>query len=103
MAADTRIELVRSGGLAGISMGADVRVGDLPSEQAAAVDAALAEVDLDALAARRAAPTGPDRYQYDVVVTDGGRRRSVRLGESEVPAELRPLLDALVPMARPRP
>ena len=103
MASDTFIELVRSGGLAGISMATEVRVGDLPPEKAAAVEGALGQVDLGALAARRAAPAGPDRYQYDVTVVDGGERHTFRLGESEVPAELRPLLDALVPMVRPRP
>lgn len=104
MADDTRIELVRSGGLAGVSMGADVRIGDLPPETAAAVDRALRQVDLGALAARRAAaPAGADQYQFDVTVTEAGERHSFRLGEAEVPAELRPLLDALVPMVRPRP
>lgn len=104
MAADTHIELVRSGGVAGISMGTAARVGDLPPEAAAAVDRVLEHVDLDALASRpAAAPSGADRYQYDVTVTAGGRRHSLRFGEADVPAELRPLLDALVPMVRPRP
>lgn len=105
MADDTRIELVRSGGLAGLSMGTAVRVGDLPPETAAAVDSALSQVDLDALAAPRASRevSGADRFQYDLDVTDGDRHHRISLAETEVPPQLRPLLDALLPLAQPRP
>lgn len=104
MAADTRIELVRSGGLAGLSMATAVRVGDLPPETAAVVDSALSQVDLGALTRRaRAQPSGADRFQYDLSVIEGDQHHSVTLGEAEVPPQLRPLLDALLPLARPRP
>lgn len=105
MADDTRIELVRSGGLAGLSMGTAVRVGDLPPEKAAAVDSALRDVDLDALSLTRATrePAGADRFQYDIEVTEGDRRHRFSLGEADVPSELKPLLDALLPLAQPRP
>ena len=101
----TRIDFVRSGGLAGLSLVASVDASTLEPEAAAAVHDALDRVDLGALSRQaRRAPSGPDRFQYDLTVTtDDGGSQTVTLEEAEVPAELRPLIDALVPLARPRP
>ncbi len=102
--AGTRIDLVRSGGLGGLSLGASVDVAGLPPDAAAAVRDALSRVDLAALSDRPPGPpSGADRFQYDLTVTTGDRSQSVSLQESEVPAELRPLIKALLPLARPRP
>ena len=48
-------------------------------------------------------PSVPDRFQYDLTVTGDGQTRSVTLHEPDVPAELRPLIKALMPLAQPRP
>jgi len=103
MASDTHVDLVRSGGMAGLSMGTSVDVSSLAPEAAAAVSQALSQVDLDVLARRpAAAPSGPDRFQYDLTVETGGESHSVTLQEPDVPAELRPLIGALMPLAQPR-
>ena len=101
----TRIDFVRSGGLAGLSLAASVDASTLDPEAAAAVRDALDRVDLGALSQQgRRAPSAPDRFQYDITVTtDDGRSQTVTLEESDVPGELRPLIDALMPLARPRP
>jgi len=100
---DTHIDLVRSGGLAGLSLGTSIDVSSLAPDAAAAVTDALAGVDLGALA-RRPAPevSGPDRFQYDLTVSSGGESHSVSLHEPDVPAGLRPLIKALMPLAQPR-
>ncbi len=102
--ADTHIDLVRSGGMAGLSLGTSVDVSSLPPDAATAVSGALSQVDVGALARRPpAVPSGPDRFQYDLTVTKAGESQSVSLQESEVPADLRPLINALMPLAQPRP
>src|SRR5436190_16314996 len=100
--ADTHLDLVRSGGLAGLSLGTSVHLSSLPPDAATAVSGALDQVDVGALARRPPAePSGPDRYQYDLTVTRGGTTHSVSLQEGDVPSELRPLIKALMPLAQP--
>jgi hypothetical protein len=97
------LQLVQSGGLAGLTLVAEVEVDDLPADAAVVVRRALATVDLPALAARPPPPpAGPDRFSYELTVDCAGERRCVRLQEPEVPPELRPLLSTLLPLARPR-
>jgi Emfourin len=103
--ADDRIhlQLVQSGGLAGLTLVAEVDVDDLPADAAAVVRRALDTVDLPALAARPPPPpAGPDRFSYDLTVEAAGEHQQVKLQEPEVPPELRPLLSALLPLARPQ-
>ena len=97
------LQLVQSGGLAGLTLVADVDVDDLPGDAAVAVRRALATVDLPTLAARPPPPpAGPDRFSYELTVDGGGERRFVKLQEPEVPAGLRTVLTALLPLAHPR-
>lgn len=102
-AAETHIDLVRSGGMAGLSLGTSVALSSLAPDTAATVAEALSRVDVAGLAQRPAvAPSGPDRFQYDLTVTSGGQTHAVSLHEPDVPAELRPLINALMPLAQPR-
>ena len=97
------VQLVQSGGLAGLTLVADVDVDDLPPDAAVAVRRALDTADLPSLAARPPSPpAGPDRFSYELTVDGRGERRCVKLQEPDVPAELRPVLTALLPLARPR-
>ena len=103
--ADDRIhlQLVQNGGLAGLTLVAEVDVDDLPAEAASVVRRALDTVDLPALAASPPPPPlGPDRFSYELTVDAAGGQRSVKLQEPEVPPELRPLLATLLPLAKPR-
>ena len=97
----TRVRLTRSGGLAGISMVADVDLEELPAATADQVRAALAEVDFDAPAAPPAARRGAaDAYQYDLEVTDHGTR-ALTAHDPFVGPGMRALLDVLMPLAEP--
>ena len=102
------MRLTRSGGLAGLSMVASVDLDDLPPATAEQVRAALAEVDFDrppasAVAGEQAGPAWPgaaDTYQYDLEVTDGGKR-SITVHEPVSSPELQALIDVLLPRAAP--
>ncbi len=98
------LQLVQSGGLAGLTLVAEVDVDDLPADAAVLVRRALDATDLPALAARPPPPpVGPDRFSYELTVESGGDRQCLKLQEPEVPPELRPVLLTLLPLARPRP
>jgi hypothetical protein len=98
-----QIDLERSGGFAGTSLKASVDTSRLPADEAGTIAGLVDRVDFDALAAGTGAPArAPDRFQYDLVVRRGKRRHALSLGESQVPPELRPLLDHLVALAKRR-
>jgi hypothetical protein len=86
-----RIELVRSGGVAGVTRRWSLDSADLSPKEAAEFEPLLAALD-DAPAA---APPGADRFQYELRVTRGEQTRTVTLHEGAIPAELRPLIDRL--------
>jgi hypothetical protein len=99
----TRVQLTRSGGLAGLSLVASVDLDDVPADTAEAVRAALDQVDFDAPAMRgggRPMPGAADTYQYDLVVTGEGRR-SLTAHEPLSDPGLQALSEVLLPLARP--
>jgi hypothetical protein len=88
------IDLVRSGGFAGISRRASVDTEKLPPAEAARIAELVHGVDFDALTQRATGPPRrPDRFQYDLDVREGGRRHQLTLGERDAPPELRALID----------
>jgi hypothetical protein len=97
----TRVQLTRSGGFAGLSMVASVDLDDVPVETAAAVRAALEQVDFDPPRVRSAGGRRmPDAYQYDLEVIDEGRR-SLTAHEPLADPGLQALSEVLLPLARP--
>jgi hypothetical protein len=86
-----QIELVRSGGVAGVTRRWSLDSQELSAEEAAEFEPLLAALD----DAPVAAPTGADRFQYELRVTRGGRTQSVTLYEGAIPAELQPLIARL--------
>ncbi len=100
-----RIELVRSGGFAGLSLQASVDTTEAAEDPEAAWFAEqVAALDLPALAAAPAGEPGPDRYRYALSVqAEDGARHELEFGEAALPSELAPLVDALVARARSGP
>jgi hypothetical protein len=92
-----RIEFARSGGYANIPLRAEVTADALDPQERAALDALLERAPAGA-AARAGAP---DRFQYDITVVAGERRHHVQIGERDVDATLRPLIDRLERDAAP--
>ena len=98
-----QIELVRSGGFAGLSLRSSV---DTSAEPTVDADAGwyaeqLAVLDLPALSAQPAGEPQPDRYRYALsVLGDDGVSHDLEFGETAVPPELHPLVDALIARAR---
>jgi hypothetical protein len=102
-----RIEVERSGGFAGITIRKCLDTTELPADQAGELRQLVGGLDLDALCAEAAERRsgrgrpgpghgGSDRFQYDVTIHVGGRLHRLRLGEADVPADLKPLLDRVL-------
>ena len=102
-----RIELKREGGLAyfpGRSRPQAFELGELPPEQAAALEArvrAARGFEQPSLVGASHAG-GADRIRYTLTLEDGGRRHSVQLIEPVEDPHLRSLLDLLKQLEKER-
>jgi hypothetical protein len=95
------VRLTQSGGLAGLQMVAAVDVDDLPAPAAARVREAVDGLSFERPTGGGPPPGGPDRFQYDLEVTDG-HRRSLTAHEPDLPPGLQTVIDVLLPLAEPQ-
>lgn len=72
------------GGVAGVTLTADVATEDLPAERAAQVQNALTNLPWGT----RAEPPYPDALRYEITRLDVPSGKSVLLGERDVPPDL---------------
>jgi hypothetical protein len=86
-----RIQVVRRGGIAGVTLRGE------------ADSAELAGAGGDAEELLRSLPSGPpaspspgrpDRFRYEITITDGARSQTAHFNEDELPKSLRPVVDA---------
>jgi len=82
------IQVVRRGGIAGVTLRGE------------ADSAGLAGAGSDAEELLRSLPSGPasggrpDRFRYEITVTDGGQSRTAHYAEDELPESLHPVVRA---------
>jgi hypothetical protein len=94
------IEFVRSGGFAGMRLAASVDSQNLPPEQASTLDKMIADTGFFDLPEQiKPSAPGPDRFEYQVVISSAGQTHSVNVNEAVIPDRLRPLLDFLTSLA----
>jgi len=93
-----QVKLVRSGGIAGLSMVAQVDTADLPADQQEVVSRLLTE-DLKGPGASR--PGSADQFSYQLEIRHGDRTVRREWKEPEVHETVRPLLTSLTSQARP--
>jgi hypothetical protein len=86
-----QVEVVRRGGLAGVTLRGAVDTAALGPDVAAAGEDALRGLESDRPAG---SPRHPDSFQYELTVVDGGARQTTVLDEAELSAALRPIVDA---------
>lgn len=95
-----RVQVTRRGGVAGISLQTTIDTAELPSADAARVESALRSLPWGRPSPK---PGLPDRFRYELAIAEEGDDRSTVLGEHELPAALRPLLDLLTQRGEIRP
>jgi len=82
------IQVVRRGGIAGVTLRGEADTAELAG-------AGDAEDLLRSLpAGDPAAPGRPDRFRYEITVTEAGRSQTAHFNEDELPQGLRPVVDA---------
>jgi Emfourin len=82
------IQVVRRGGIAGVTLRGEADTAELAG---AGGDA---EELLRSLPSGPASPGRPDRFRYEITVTDGERSQTAHFNEDELPKSLRPVVDA---------
>jgi hypothetical protein len=98
-----RIEVHRSGGFAGVDLSGAQDIDSLPADEARELLALLGQLDVDpSPRAARPSAGGADRFQYDVVVTRGGKRRTLSLQETELTPAQRNVLTRILRRGRPQ-
>jgi hypothetical protein len=99
------IAFERTGGVTGIGLRAELDTTTLPPDEAQEVDALIDRADFfgtDVGRARtpRTASPRADGFVYRVSVANGDRRRTIEVGEDEIPDALLPLIERLTAIAR---
>ena len=87
-----KIQIKRSGGFAGVSLGGEVRSDELSAEEADQLHRLATDVDF--AAKERDAPPQPgqpDRFQYSIVVDHGDEHYELEIGEGSMTNSRRPL------------
>jgi hypothetical protein len=87
-----RLRIRRLGGIAGVTLHAQVDTHELPEEQAAGVKGAIR----DLAGHPRPAPPRPDGFRYEITpLEDQGPAEPILLDEREVPPQLKVLTEAV--------
>ena len=88
-----KVSIVRGGGFAGLVTTTTVDSASLASHEAAELRSRVERAGLSGVPERSGAPEGqPDRFDYELTVEDGGRVRTVRAREGDLPGPLRALI-----------
>ena len=96
----TEILFERTGGFMGRKVSVTINLDDLPDDQASLLNDLMNEADFFALPADLTRPAMPDAFTYNITISSEERQHSVRVSDSGVPDDLRPLLDELSRQAR---
>jgi hypothetical protein len=80
------IQVVRRGGIAGVTLRGETDSAELAGD---------AEELLRSLpSGPPPSPGRPDRFRYEITVTEAGRSQTAHFNEDELPKSLRPVVDA---------
>ena len=84
-----RIQVVRRGGIAGVTLR-----GETDSAELAGTGGDAEELLRSLPSGQGTSPGRPDRFRYEITVTDGGQSQTAHFNEDELPKSLRPVVDA---------
>ena len=96
-----RIKFERSGGFAGLQIAKDLKMDDLPDEQARAISELLDDLDFDELPEQMMnASNMPDQFTYTITVETKKWVHTVTTGDISAPEKMQELLELLNRLAR---
>jgi hypothetical protein len=94
-----QVKVERTGGFTGIPLTKTIDSATLSQQEATRLHQLMAAADFFKLPSTIPFTPQPDRFQYQIIVEQEGKQHSVTVGETAVPAKLKPLLNWL--MAQP--
>jgi hypothetical protein len=97
-----RIKFERTGGFAGMRMATDVKLEDLPEEQAETIKELLDDLDFDELPEQMLDESVPDQFTYTITVESDKGEHTIVTGDSSAPEKMQELLQFLNRLARTR-
>lgn len=95
-----RIKFERTGGFAGMRIATDLKLEDLPDEQANSIVELLDDMDFDELPEQMLDKSGSDQFTYTITVETNKGEHTVVTGESSAPEKMQELLQLLNRLAR---
>lgn len=97
-----RIKFERTGGFAGMRIAKDLKLDDLPDEQANTILELLDEMDFGELPEHMLDEAEPDQFTYTITVETKKWEHTVVTGEASAPEKMQELLHLLDRLARTR-
>ena len=96
-----RIKFERTGGFAGMRIAKDLKLDDLPDEQARAISELLDDLDFKELPEQMLSDANmPDQFTYTITVETKKWERTVTTGDTSAPEKMQELLELLNRLAR---
>jgi Emfourin len=96
-----RIKFERTGGFAGMRIASDLKLDDLPEEQARAISELLDDLDFEELPEQMMNDAGmPDQFTYVITVKTKKGEHTVVTSETSAPEKMQELLRLLNRLAR---
>jgi hypothetical protein len=96
-----RIKFERTGGFAGMRVAADLKMDDLPEEQAKSITELLDDLDFEELPQQMTNNSGmPDQFTYTITVETKKGEHTVVTGDVSAPEKMQELLQLLNRLAR---
>ncbi len=97
-----RIKFERTGGFAGMRIATDLKLDDLPDEQAHTISELLDDLDFRELPEQMMNEEGmPDQFTYTITVETKKWEHTVITGDVSAPEKMQELLQLLNRLARP--
>lgn len=96
-----RIKFERTGGFAGMRIATDLKMDDLPDEQARRLSDLLEDLDFEELPEQMINKASmPDQFTYKITVQTKQREHTVITGDTSAPEKMQELLQLLNRLAR---
>ncbi len=97
-----RIKFERTGGFAGMTISRDLKLNELPDEQANTIKELLDDMDFRELPEHMLGESGPDQFTYVITVETQKWEHTVVTGDASAPEKMQELLQVLNRLARAR-